>query len=298
MILVQSFVFFVTFGGVDIRIQFNLTHMEFFDLLGYSAALFIGLTLGLIGGGGSILAVPVLAYLFFIDEKLATGYSLFIVGCSAFVGGFRQVQKGNVDFRITLIFGIPAILSVVLIRSYLIPIIPDELFVLNGILVTRRMGMFGLFALVMLPAAFAMLKTPHQKIQNSKIKTSKQLNILMILEGTVIGVLTGIIGAGGGFLIIPSLIFLAKIDIKRAIGTSLIIVTLQSLIGFFLGDALKMIIDWVFLLKFTGIAIMGIFIGTYFNHILDGQKIRKGFGYFIFLMAVFIFYMEFFNSTA
>ena len=105
--------------------------MEIIEILGYCAALLIGLTLGLIGGGGSILAVPVLAYLFILDEKLATGYSLFVVGCSALVGGFKQFQKGNVDFKIALIFGLPAIISVSLVRSFLIPIIPDELFVLN-----------------------------------------------------------------------------------------------------------------------------------------------------------------------
>ena len=116
----------------------------------------------------------------------------------------------------------------------------------------------------------------------------------MMLLGTVIGILTGIVGAGGGFLIIPSLVILTKIDIKKAIGTSLAIVTLQSLIGFFLGDALTMTIDWAFLLTFTAVAIIGIFIGTFMNHLFDGQKIRKGFGYFILLMAVFIFYMEFF----
>ena len=271
--------------------------MEFFDVLGYSAALFIGLVLGLIGGGGSILAVPVLAYLFFIDEKLATGYSLFVVGFSALVGGLKQVQKGNVDFRIVFIFGIPALLSVSLVRAYLIPIIPDELFVLNGILVTRRMGMFGLFALVMIPAAFAMMKTPTTTVKKSKLFESKYNYSLMVLEGAFIGILTGIIGAGGGFLIVPSLIILTKMDIKKAIGTSLVIVTLQSLIGFFLGDALTITIDWSFLLTFTSIAIIGIFIGTFLNHVLDEQKIRKGFGYFIFLMALFVFYMEFLTTT-
>ena len=271
--------------------------MESIDLLGYCAALLIGLTLGLIGGGGSILAVPALAYLFLLDEKLATGYSLFVVGCSALVGGLKQAQKGTIDLRIAVVFGIPAIFSVSLIRSFLIPIIPDELFNLYDIVVTRRMLMFGLFGFVMIPAAIAMLKSPTPVLENSKSIETKYNYPLMMLLGTVIGILTGIVGAGGGFLIIPSLVILTKIDIKKAIGTSLAIVTLQSLIGFFLGDALTMNIDWYFLLTFTAIAIIGIFIGTFLNHLFDGQKIRKGFGYFILLMAAFIFYMEFINST-
>ena len=271
--------------------------MEIIEILGYCAALLIGLILGLIGGGGSILAVPVLAYLFMLDEKLATGYSLFVVGCSALVGGFKQFQKGNVDFKIALIFGLPAVLSVSLVRSFLIPVIPDELFVLNGTTVTRRMAMFGVFVLVMIPAAFAMLESPKSKPATLNTKKVKYNYLFVLLEGVLIGAITGIVGAGGGFLIIPALVLLTKIDIKKAIGTSLVIVTLKSLIGFFLGDALTMNIDWRFLLIFTAIAIVGIFLGTFLNHLFYGQKIRKGFGYFILLMAGFIFYMEFLIAT-
>ncbi|MDC0371807.1 sulfite exporter TauE/SafE family protein [Flavobacteriaceae bacterium] len=267
--------------------------MELIDLLGYCAALLIGLILGLIGGGGSILAVPVLAYLFLLDEKLATGYSLFIVGCSAFVGGVKQVQKGNVDFKTALIFGIPAILSVIFVRSTLIPIIPDEIFSIYGFSITRRMGMFGLFALIMIPAALAMLNPLSTSLNTNKTEQLNYNYIFMPLQGAVIGMLTGIVGAGGGFLIIPTLVIITRIDIKTAIGTSLVIVTLQSLIGFFLGDAQSMAIDWGFLLLFTSIAVVGIFIGSYLNHKINEQKLRKGFGYFILLMAVLIFYMEF-----
>ena len=245
--------------------------------MGYCAKHLIGLTLGLIGGGGSILAVPVLAYLFMLDEKLATGYSLFVVGCSALVGGFKQFQKGNVDFKIALIFGLPAIISVSLVRLFLIPIIPDELFVLNGTTITRRMAMFGLFVLVtMIPAAFAMLKSPKSNPTTLNTKKVKYNYLFILLEGVLIGAITGIVGAGGGFLIIPALVLLAKIDIKKAIGTSLVIVTLKSLIGFFLGDALTMNIDWGFLLTFTAIAIVGIFLGTFLNHLFDGQKLHAG----------------------
>lgn len=263
------------------------------DLLGYLSALFIGLTLGLIGGGGSILAVPVLVYLFVLDETLATGYSLFIVGCSALVGGVQQYVRGNVDFRTAIVFGVPAIISVTIVRSLLIPALPNELFSTGDFTITRRMGILGLFALVMIPAAFAMLKT-RQKEEISKSLNKKTYNYSLILfEGVVIGGITGLVGAGGGFLIIPALVILTKLNMKKAIGTSLVIVTLKSLTGFFLGDALTMDIDWFFLLSFTTVAIIGIFIGTKINTIIDGSKLRKGFGYFILLMAAFIFYMEF-----
>jgi len=267
--------------------------LDLIDFLGYSSALLIGLILGLIGGGGSILAVPVLVYLFLLDETLATGYSLFVVGCSALVGGYKQYLKGHVDLKTAIIFGTPAILSVTLVRSFLMPIIPDELFNIGTLTISRRMGILGLFALVMIPAAMAMLKTskPNQIKNHSKAQQNNY--VIIIIEGMIIGAITGMVGAGGGFLIIPALVLLAKLDIKKAIGTSLVIVTLKSLTGFFLGDALNMTINWPFLLSFTSIAIVGIVVGTRLNSLINSSKLRKGFGYFILVMAAFILYMEF-----
>lgn len=269
--------------------------MELIDLFGYFCALLIGLILGLIGGGGSILAVPVLVYLFALDETLATAYSLFIVGSSALFGGYQQFVKGNVDFKTAVVFGIPAIISVTLVRSLLIPALPDTLFSLGQVSVTRRMGILGLFALVMIPAAVSMLKPTQKKDLSNDAKQKIYNYPLVVIEGSIIGLITGLVGAGGGFLIIPALVILTKLNIKKAIGTSLVIVTLKSLSGFFLGDAITLKIDWYFLLTFTTIAIAGIFIGTRINTIVDGHKLRKGFGYFILIMAVFIYYMEFIN---
>ena len=267
--------------------------MEVLHTFGYISALIIGISLGLIGGGGSILAVPVLAYLFSVNEKVATAYSLFIVGASALVGGWKQHLKGYVDWRTALVFGVPAIIGVTLVRHYLVPILPDVLFEMRDFQFTRRMGMFGLFAVLMIPAAFSMLKPRKQA--NKKNAGKVQYNYpLILLEGLVVGGITGMIGAGGGFLIIPALVILANVEMKVAVGTSLIIIAFKSLMGFFLGDALTMEIDWTFLAIFTNISLAGIFIGSYLGNFIDGQKLKKGFGYFIFVMAVFIFYMEFF----
>ncbi|MGB0883437.1 MAG: sulfite exporter TauE/SafE family protein [Flavobacteriales bacterium] len=268
--------------------------MEILEILGYVCALFIGLSLGLIGGGGSILAVPVLAYLFAVNEKAATAYSLFIVGSSALVGGAKQHLKGYVDWRTALVFGLPAILGVSLVRRFLVPALPEILFTFDdGFEFTRRMAMFGLFAALMIPAAFSMLKKRTSK-QNKESEAVKYNYPLILLEGLIVGAITGLIGAGGGFLIIPALVLLANVDMKVAVGTSLIIIAFKSLLGFFLGDALSMEIDWLFLLIFTSISFVGIFIGSYLSHFIDGSKLKKGFGYFIFVMAFFIFYMEFF----
>jgi uncharacterized membrane protein YfcA len=264
--------------------------MELVEFIGYIGALVIGVSLGLIGGGGSILAVPILAYLFHIEEKATTAYSLFIVGASALVGGWQQHRKGNVDWRTAIIFGIPSIVGVTLIRHYLIPMLPDVLFHIGNFPFTRRMMMFGLFAILMIPAAWSMLK----KSNNNATSGPTQYNYPMIIvEGLIVGAITGLVGAGGGFLIIPALVILANVEMKKAIGTSLIIIAIKSLMGFFLGDAMTMNIDWPFLASFTGVAFLGIFLGTYLSQFVDGSKLKRGFGFFIIAMAIFIFYMEF-----
>lgn len=269
--------------------------MELLEILGYFSALIIGISLGLIGGGGSILAVPVLAYLFSVNEKVATAYSLFIVGASALVGGLKQHLKGYVDWRTAVVFGIPAIVGVSLVRRFVVPALPDILFTIDDFEFTRRMGMFGLFAILMIPAAFSMLKTRKDNKQKGDGKV-KYNYPLIIGEGLLVGGITGMIGAGGGFLIIPALVILANVEMKVAVGTSLIIIAFKSLLGFFLGDALTMEIDWLFLTIFTSISFAGIFIGSYLSNFIDGKKLKKGFGYFIIVMAIFIFYMEFFVS--
>jgi|TARA_B110000090_G_scaffold124069_1_gene137408 uncharacterized membrane protein YfcA len=265
--------------------------MELIEILGYISAFFIGLTLGLIGGGGSILAVPVLAYLFSVDEKIATAYSLFIVGSSALVGGIKKHFNGYVDWRTAIVFGVPSIIGVSIVRKYVVPILPDVLVIINNFEFTRRMGMFGLFAVLMFLAAFTMIRKIKSK---SSSNTPKYNYPLIIIEGIVVGALTGFIGAGGGFLIIPALVLMANIEIKTAIGTSLIIIAFKSLIGFFIGDANTLEIDWQFLLTFTGISFIGILIGNYASNFINGNNLKKGFGYFILILAIFIFYMEFF----
>lgn len=260
------------------------------EVTGYIMALIIGVSLGLIGGGGSILAVPVLAYLFSLDEKVATAYSLFIVGAAALVGGLRQHKSGNVDWRTALVFGIPAVIGVWIVRHYVVPALPDVLFTMGTFEFTRRMGMFGLFAFLMILAAYSMLSNKERTGGTGEVNYNYPL---IILEGLVVGGITGFVGAGGGFLIIPALVFLANLEIKKAIGTSLIIIAFKSLLGFLLGDAFAMDIAWNFLLIFTGIAIAGIFLGVYVGNFINGKKLKKGFGYFIIVMAIFIFTMEF-----
>lgn len=259
-------------------------------MLGFGMALLVGISLGLIGGGGSILAVPILAYLFGFDEKLATGYSLFIVGAASVVGGFRQHQNKNIDWNATISYGIPAILGVWIVRNLVVPTLPEVFLEIGDMVLTRRMGMFGLFAILMIIAALSLLS---DKTSHSKGPTKSKFYPIIFIEGFIIGAVTGFVGAGGGFLIIPALIMLGGLEIKKAVGTSLVIIAVKSLLGFLLGDAMKMDIDWQFLLTFTSIAIAGTFIGVYMGKYIEGNKLKKGFGYFILIMAVWIFLKEF-----
>lgn len=266
--------------------------MSVIEILGYIGALIVGVSLGLVGGGGSVLAVPVLAYLFSIEEKAATAYSLFVVGTSALLGGIRQHHKGYVHWRMALVFGVPSIIGVAVVRKFLVPALPDVIWVVQDFAITRRMLMFGLFALLMIPSALYMLRdrTPKRQKVNSDLSF---IGPLIIVEGLFVGGLTGLIGAGGGFLIIPALVILANLKMKMAVGTSLIIIAVKSLLGFFLGDAMTMSIDWNFLLVFTILALIGIYIGSYLSNFVDGRRLKKGFGYFVLSMAIFIFCIEF-----
>lgn len=266
--------------------------MELLEIFGYFSALIVGVSLGLIGGGGSVLAVPVLAYLFLMGERVTTAYSLFIVGSSALIGGWQQHLKGNVDWKTAVIFGIPSIIGVSLVRAFLIPALPEILFNLGQFQFTRRMAMFGLFAVLMIPAAFSMLK--KENFENNQNKPMIKYDYPLILsEGLVVGAITGFIGAGGGFLIIPALVLFAHVEMKAAVGTSLVIIAFKSLFGFFMGDALTMDINWTLLAVITGLSFFGIFIGTFLSNFINGERLKKAFGYFIFVMAGFIFYMEF-----
>ncbi|MBO6607366.1 sulfite exporter TauE/SafE family protein [Psychroserpens sp.] len=263
--------------------------MDIQQLLGYLGALFIGIVLGLIGGGGSILTVPILVYLMYVNPVTATAYSLFVVGVSALVGAIRNMQKGLVDFRTAIVFAIPAFIAVYATRKFLVPAIPDTLFNIGDFLVTKDIAIMLFFAVVMLVASISMIKSKREDNQESDAVSYNYP--LIIIEGIVVGVLTGIVGAGGGFLIIPALVLLAKLPMKKAVATSLLIIAIKSLIGF-LGDVENLTIDWQFLLIFTSLAVIGIFIGIYLSKFIEGKKLKKGFGWFVLIMGVYIIFKE------
>jgi uncharacterized membrane protein YfcA len=270
--------------------------MTLIEIIGFISAAVIGISLGLIGGGGSILTVPVLVYLLGISPVTATAYSLFIVGFSSLVGGLSYAKKGLVNYKTGVVFTIPAFISVYLTRLLLVPALPETWFVVGGLQITKSIGIMVIFAILMIAASYSMIKDRKAlKKELKDVKTSKKFNYpLIIIEGLVVGALTGLVGAGGGFLIIPALVVLAKLPMKEAVGTSLLIIAAKSLIGF-IGDIQSGgDIDWLFLTIFTTIAGAGIFIGTYLSNLIDGQKLKKGFGWFVLIMGSVMIYKELF----
>jgi uncharacterized membrane protein YfcA len=265
--------------------------MDLTSVLGYLAATLIGISLGLIGGGGSILTVPVLVYLLGIEPVLATAYSLFVVGISSAVGLITYIKKQLVSFRIAFLFGLPSIVSVYLTRLYLLPMIPDTILSIDTFNLSKDMAVMVLFALLMIVASYSMIK--GRKEGTAAPTEQKTFNYgLILLEGLTVGMLTGLVGAGGGFLIIPALVILTGIPMKLAVGTSLFIIALKSLIGF-TGDMVNFDIDWDLLLPFSAIAIVGIFIGAKLSDYISGQKLKPAFGYFVLVMGLYILISEF-----
>jgi len=257
------------------------------ELLGYFGALCIGLILGLTGGGGSILTVPILVYIMLINPVTAAAYSLFIVGTTSAFGAFQNSRKNLVDFKNGFLFAVPSFIAVYLTRRYLVKLIPDVI-IENPFVISKSDFLMVFFAVIMIFAAISMLK--KKKIENIESKESSIT--VLIIQTFIIGIIIGLVGAGGGFLIIPSLVLFAKLPIKKAVGTSLFIIAMNSLIGF-IGDVQNIAIDWIFLLTFTSISIVGIFIGIYLNKYVNEVQLKKGFAYFVLLMAVFILFKEF-----
>jgi len=262
------------------------------EIIGYAAAVLIGVSLGLIGGGGSILTVPVLVYLFGIEVFLATEYSLFIVGISSLAGSFSYLKKGLINVKMALIFGIPSVISIFLTRIYLLPLIPNEVFKIQNFTVTKNIFLLLIFAGLMILASYKMIRKSTSK-ESLHHTTHKNNALLAAGQGSIVGILTGLVGAGGGFMIIPALVNLLKIPIKTAIGTSLVIISVNSLIGFF-SSVNHVKIEWKLLVSITAIAIIGIVIGSQLSKKIEGKKLKPAFGWFILVMGIYIITKEIF----
>ena len=266
------------------------------EIAGYISSILIGISLGLIGSGGSILTVPVLVYLMNINPLLATTSSLFIVGTTSLIGGLRAYSRGLVDFKAVTDFGIPSIFSIFITRHYILPALPDIFFTIGKEKISKDIFLMIVFAILMLAASFSMIRNHHQRLKkpgkvNEGVQTKKALPLLLL--GLFVGVVTGLLGAGGGFLIIPSLVIFLRLPMKTAVGTSLLIIGINSLLGF-LFSLKQFEYNWTILLVFTALAIAGIFIGSKLSDRIPAGLLRKGFGWFVLVMGIYIIIKELF----
>jgi uncharacterized membrane protein YfcA len=257
------------------------------EYIGYLASMIIGLSLGLIGGGGSILAVPVLVYLFKINPEQATSYSLFIVGFTAMIGSFSHYKLGNLKIRSALFFAIPSILSLLLIRKIILPLLPDTLFSVNNFDVTKNLLIMIVFAFLMIATSVSMIR------KSKKIKEAKEINYLILaIIGLFVGLIIGFLGAGGGFLIIPALLFFANLPMKQAVGTSLFIIFINSLIGFGSDLIGGIELNYKLLFIISAMSLLGLVIGTQVSKKIDGAKLKPVFGWFVLIMGIYIIVTE------
>ncbi|MBC7904677.1 MAG: sulfite exporter TauE/SafE family protein [Gemmatimonadaceae bacterium] len=256
------------------------------EILGYILAVLIGISLGLIGGGGSILTVPVLVYLFHLDPLIATTYSLFIVGFTSLAGGVKSYVNKTIDFRSVSLFGIPSILAIYVARHFLLPAIPPAIFGIE-----KGSFLMMVFALLMLVASISMMASKREEAYAAVRRKSRDRTLPLLLPGLVVGLVTGLLGAGGGFLIIPVLVVVIKLPMKRAVGTSLMIIAINSIFGFVFSIH-QQALDWNLMLIFTVLAIAGVFIGSRLARHIDGNTLKKGFGWFVLVMGIYILVRE------
>jgi uncharacterized protein len=262
------------------------------EIFGYAAAALIGVSLGLIGGGGSILTVPVLVYLFKLDAATATSYSLFIVGSTSLVGAVKNYLAGQTHLKTAFIFGISSVITVLITRRLLLPLVPEEIFSVGSFSLSKQTATLVLFAVLMLLASISMIKDRKPVAQ---VSPERRSYVTLLLYGIGVGLVTGALGAGGGFLLIPALVLVLGLPMKQAVGTSLLIIAMNSLIGF-TGDVSRYPMDWQLLLTVTAIAISGIFAGFALGKKISGQKLKKGFGWFVLVMGIYILARELYGT--
>lgn len=271
-------------------LEISDTLMFIEQFFGYIGALIIGLILGLIGGGGSILTVPVMVYIMGIAPVLATAYSLFVVGATSAVGALQNGKKGLLEWKTGIVFAIPALISVYSTRKWIMPAIPDHIMTIGSFEISKSIAIMLLFAIIMIIASITMIRSNCLNCDDEEAVITYNYPMIL-LEGTFVGLLTGLIGAGGGFLIIPALVVFAHLPMKKAIATSLLIIAIKSLIGF-VGDIENLEMDWTFLMSFTFLSIIGIFAGMYLSKYVKGAVLKKAFGWFVLIMGILIIVME------
>jgi uncharacterized protein len=254
------------------------------ELLGYIAIICIGLVLGSIGAGGSMLAIPVFVYLFAMDMETAGAYSLFLVGVTSLAGVALKQRQQIVCLRTAFFFGLPSISGAFISRKWIIEIIPDLLWRSSSLVLTKDHALLGLFSILMATSSLILLL----KMKPAYEANSKPRLLYLMCLGFLVGLLAGLVGAGGGFIIIPALIILARQSFSTVTATSLVIIAANSLLGF-CGDLLNRPIDWQLLLGITALSMLGLLLGYWWNNDVHRRfSPQLAFAWFTLIMALSI----------
>jgi uncharacterized membrane protein YfcA len=265
------------------------------ELITYAASLFVGLSLGMIGAGGSILTVPVFIFILKIDPLTSSIYSMFIVGISSLAGGIKYILNKLVDIRTTIVFGIPSVTGVLIARKFIFPSIPDQIFSIGGFIVSKKILFMLCISILMFMASIRMLyaASPKKAILSvgARVKTG-----FLIIQGFIVGIITGLFGIGGGFLIVPALYFWSRLPMKKAVGTTLLIIAMNSLFSFFTSYS-SSLINWSLLLRFSLGAVIGILIGTQIAEKISGNYLKRIFGWFVMSISFYIVFKQFTFNT-
>ena len=243
----------------------------------------------MLGGGGALLSIPVLVYLFHIEPALATSYSLSLIGVTAISGAYQNIRKKLIDYNAALYYGVPSVISVYAVRRWVMPNLPKVIFTFGDFTVDKNLFILIILAAVMLVAAYKMITTPNKTEEEPEHEVN---HARLAFFAVFIGAFLGLVGAGGGFLMVPALMYFANVHTKKAIGTSLLLVAVNSFIGF-IGDMRSHVqIEWPFFFTFLFFSFTGVFIGNYMDNYIQGNKLKKAFGWFILITAVFIVVKE------
>jgi len=250
--------------------------MPYLFWIGFLLSGFMGCTLGILGTGGAILTVPILVYFFQINPLLATSYSMVIVGCTAAIGALAYWRRGLINYSNALIFIVPMLSALLLTRHYLLPKIPEICWQTTHWTLTKDTLILELFACLMLVAGYLMYRAPTRT--KAIIAPWQWHHFIKIILGCIgIGCLSGLLGAGGGFMIIPILVLVFMLPIKEAVGTSLTIIACNSLFGA-LSDAFAGIeLNLPFLSHLVLTTSLGMLLGIYLGKYINGEPLKKVF---------------------
>ena len=270
--------------------------------LGYFVGLVVGIVLGMLGGGGSLL-LPAMLYLLHLDLKFATAYTTILVGVTAMFGVLPRLRRNLIDMPTVIALGIPVSVGMLLVRLWLFDAVPNVLFTFGSITITKKIFVLTIFVGLLLLSFATMIGLFRKTLQSkTELRTESPVMyyISMVVCGLLIGILPGFTGAGGGVLIVPLLVIFFGLPMKTVIGTSLTIIMAKSFVGFFGGDAIRLgsDIDYLFLLRFAVLMIVGVIIGTKWSRKIDADRLRKIFAWFLLALAIFIVVYECFLHPA